>query len=100
MCTQAESIWLHMPIIKDITTACAHTFKGSINYAWTSVPTYPRYLLTFHTIPISMQTEYHKLPKVKLSLQKQMLKYNIIYFTYCYDDYMTLFSYIAFSGSL
>lgn len=56
VCTQAESIWLHMPIIKDITTACAHTFKGSINYAWTSVPTYPRYFLIFNIIPISMQS--------------------------------------------
>ena len=39
---QAESLWLHLPIIKDIALACPHTFKGSVNYAWTSVPTYPR----------------------------------------------------------
>lgn len=42
MCTQAESLWLHLPIIKEIAQACKHSFGGSVNYAWTSVPTYPR----------------------------------------------------------
>lgn len=42
MCTQAESIWLHMHIIEDIVANCRHIFKGSVNYAWTTVPTYPR----------------------------------------------------------
>ncbi|KAB5537937.1 hypothetical protein DKX38_015470 [Salix brachista] len=39
--TQAESIWLHMNIIEDIVTNCRQIFKGSVNYAWTTVPTYP-----------------------------------------------------------
>nr|PNR35836.1 hypothetical protein PHYPA_021686 [Physcomitrium patens] len=47
ICTQAESLWVHMPIIKNIVSACRHTFKGSINYAWTSVPTYPSGLIGF-----------------------------------------------------
>jgi spermidine synthase len=42
-CTQAESIWLHLPIIKEVVAINSTIFKGSINYAWTSVPTYPRY---------------------------------------------------------
>lgn len=41
VCTQAESIWLHLEIIKEIAQACKHSFKGTVNYAWTSVPTYP-----------------------------------------------------------
>eukprot|EP00897_Mesotaenium_endlicherianum_P010751 jgi/Mesen1/9704/ME000069S09109 len=41
ICTQAESVWLHLDIIKEIAEACKHSFKGSVNYAWTSVPTYP-----------------------------------------------------------
>lgn len=45
--TQAESIWLHMHIIEDIVANCRQIFKGSVNYAWTTVPTYPRY--TFRT---------------------------------------------------
>ncbi|CAL9050243.1 unnamed protein product [Musa banksii] len=41
VCTQAESIWLHMHIIEGIVSACCQIFKGSVNYAWTTVPTYP-----------------------------------------------------------
>lgn len=47
VCTQAESIWLHMPIIEDIVSACRQTFKGSVNYAWTTVPTYPSGVIGF-----------------------------------------------------
>lgn len=43
--TQAESIWLHMHIIEDIVANCRQIFKGSVNYAWTTVPTYPRHIL-------------------------------------------------------
>lgn len=38
---QAESLWLHMHVIQDIITPCRQTFKGSVHYTWTSVPTYP-----------------------------------------------------------
>nr|AAQ94738.1 putrescine methyl transferase [Datura metel] len=41
VCTQAESIWLHMHIIKPIIANCRQVFKGSVDYAWTTVPTYP-----------------------------------------------------------
>ncbi|MCO5550282.1 hypothetical protein L7F22_003764 [Adiantum nelumboides] len=41
LCTQTESLWLHMHTIQDLAAVCKQTFKGSINYAWTSVPTYP-----------------------------------------------------------
>ncbi|WOK95213.1 spermidine synthase 1 [Canna indica] len=47
VCTQAESIWLHMHIIEDIVSACRQVFKGSVNYAWTSVPTYPSGVIGF-----------------------------------------------------
>jgi spermidine synthase len=49
VCTQAESIWLHMHIIEDIVANCRQVFKGSVNYAWTTVPTYPRYALLILT---------------------------------------------------
>ncbi|CAN1234467.1 Protein trichome birefringence-like 10 [Linum perenne] len=42
VCTQAENIWLHMHIIEDIVTNCRQVFKGSVNYTWTTVRTYPR----------------------------------------------------------
>lgn len=47
VCTQAESIWLHMHIIEDIVTNCREIFKGSVNYAWTTVPTYPSGVIGF-----------------------------------------------------
>ncbi|BBN09535.1 spermidine synthase [Marchantia polymorpha subsp. ruderalis] len=46
-CTQAESIWLHLPIIKEVVSICSGIFTGSVNYAWTSVPTYPSGVIGF-----------------------------------------------------
>lgn len=37
------SMWLHTHLIEDMISVCKEMFKGSVNYAWTSVPTYPRY---------------------------------------------------------
>lgn len=42
LCNQAESMWLHTHLIQDMLSICHETFKGSVHYAWTSVPTYPR----------------------------------------------------------
>ncbi|URD97734.1 Spermine/spermidine synthase [Musa troglodytarum] len=47
VCTQAESIWLHMHIIEGIVSTCCQIFKGSVNYAWTTVPTYPSGVIGF-----------------------------------------------------
>ncbi|KAB1207933.1 Spermidine synthase [Morella rubra] len=47
VCTQAESIWLHMHIIEDIVANCRQIFRGSVNYAWTTVPTYPSGVIGF-----------------------------------------------------
>lgn len=38
----AESMWLHTHLIEDMVSICREAFKGSVHYAWTSVPTYPR----------------------------------------------------------
>lgn len=40
-------MWLHTHLIQDMLSICRETFKGSVDYAWTSVPTYPRYLYSF-----------------------------------------------------
>ncbi|KAG6506835.1 hypothetical protein ZIOFF_032167 [Zingiber officinale] len=47
VCTQAESIWLHMQLIEDIVSACRQVFRGSVSYAWTTVPTYPSGVIGF-----------------------------------------------------
>ncbi|GBG63215.1 hypothetical protein CBR_g36983 [Chara braunii] len=41
ICTQAESLWAHLGVIVGIARTCREVFKGEVNYAWTSVPTYP-----------------------------------------------------------
>lgn len=42
VCTQAESLWLHMDIIKALAGMCADVFAcGSVSYAFTTIPTYP-----------------------------------------------------------
>jgi spermidine synthase len=38
--TQAENIWLHMEIIKDLKKACKSVFPVA-EYAYTTIPTYP-----------------------------------------------------------
>ena len=42
VCTQAESLWLHLPIISSLADMCASVFAGGIvRYAYTTIPTYP-----------------------------------------------------------
>ncbi|GLC57471.1 ribonucleotide reductase (RNR) inhibitor [Pleodorina starrii] len=42
VCTQAESLWLHLDIIKALATMCSQVFVGgSVSYATTTIPTYP-----------------------------------------------------------
>ena len=40
VCTQGECLWLHLPLIAKVVTACRATFP-SVEYAYTTVPTYP-----------------------------------------------------------
>ena len=40
---QGESLWLHLDIIKSLAAMCHEVFKGgSVQYAYTTIPTYPR----------------------------------------------------------
>ncbi|RZC84831.1 hypothetical protein C5167_047616 [Papaver somniferum] len=47
LCNMAESMWLHTHLIQDLISICRLTFKGSVHYAWTSVPTYPSGVIGF-----------------------------------------------------
>lgn len=47
LCNMAESMWLHTHLIDDMLSICRETFKGSVHYAWTSVPTYPSGVIGF-----------------------------------------------------
>jgi spermidine synthase len=40
---QGESLWLHHDIIKELAAMCHEVFEGgSVQYAYTTIPTYPR----------------------------------------------------------
>jgi spermidine synthase len=42
VCTQAECVWLHIDLISELARMCAGIFKGgSIDYGYTTIPTYP-----------------------------------------------------------
>ncbi|GMH08908.1 hypothetical protein Nepgr_010748 [Nepenthes gracilis] len=47
LCSMAESMWLHTHLIQDTISICRGTFKGSVHYAWASVPTYPSGVIGF-----------------------------------------------------
>lgn len=41
-CTQAESLWLHLPIISSLADMTSSVFEGgAVRYAYTTIPTYP-----------------------------------------------------------
>ncbi|KAK8962696.1 Spermidine synthase 1 [Platanthera guangdongensis] len=66
VCTQAESIWLHMHIIEGIVSNCRQVFKGTVNYAWTTVPTYPSGVIGFMLCstegpPVDFQRPVHSI---------------------------------------
>ncbi len=40
---QGESLWLHLDIIKELAAMCHEVFVGgTVQYAYTTIPTYPR----------------------------------------------------------
>lgn len=42
VCTQGESLWYHLDIIKSLAAMCREVFVGgTIQYAFTTIPTYP-----------------------------------------------------------
>ncbi|XP_027905159.1 spermidine synthase 2-like [Vigna unguiculata] len=47
LCIQAESIWFQSLDIEELLTKSHQTFKGSSNYAWTTVPAYPSGVIGF-----------------------------------------------------
>jgi len=42
ICTQGESLWLHLPLITELANMCKRVFVGgTVKYAYTTIPTYP-----------------------------------------------------------
>ncbi|KAG0461344.1 hypothetical protein HPP92_021335 [Vanilla planifolia] len=96
VCTQAESIWLHMHIIEDIVSNCRQVFKGSVKYAWTTVPTYPSGVIGFMLCstdgpPVDFQNPVHLIDeRDELNKTKGPLKFynpEIHYASFCLPSF-------------
>ncbi|XP_039116379.1 spermidine synthase 2-like [Dioscorea cayenensis subsp. rotundata] len=84
LCNQAESMWLHTHLIQDMLSICHEVFKGSVRYAWTSVPTYPSGVIGFILCskdgsPVDFVNPVNPIEKIKgttLKSKKELHFYN------------------------
>ena len=60
VCTQGECMWLHLPLISKVVSACRDLFP-TVEYAYTCVPTYPSGQIGF--IMCSLDESRHALVK-------------------------------------
>jgi len=71
ICSQAENIWLHLGIIKDLINTCKLIFSN-VEYAYVTIPTYPSGQIGF----VLCGSDSCKIPKRKISEKEQIeLKY-------------------------
>lgn len=80
LCNMAESMWLHTHLIQDMMTACHEIFKGSVHYAWASVPTYPSGVIGFilcSTVgpPVDFKIPVNPIEKIEGALQQRELRF-------------------------
>lgn len=62
VCTQGECLWLHLPLIAKVVSACRAIFP-SVEYAYTTVPTYPSGQIGF--IMCSLDPSKHAIDRPK-----------------------------------
>eukprot|EP00899_Mesostigma_viride_P028521 jgi/Mesvir1/8854/Mv02750-RA.1 len=67
MSNQGESLWLHLDLIKKMVTKCSQAFDGSIQYAYTTIPTYPSgqigFMLCSKGKPVDFKTPCRVIPE-------------------------------------
>ncbi|CAA0812982.1 Spermine synthase [Striga hermonthica] len=84
LCNMAESMWLHTHMIHDMVSICRKIFKGSVRYAWTSVPTYPSGVIGFllcstegpHVDFVHPINPIEKIEDNALACRRQLMFYN------------------------
>ncbi|KAK4277536.1 hypothetical protein QN277_015523 [Acacia crassicarpa] len=83
LCNMAESMWLHTHLIQDMISICQEIFKGSVHYAWASVPTYPSGVIGFVLCstegpPVDFKNPINPIEKVEgaLKYQRELRFYN------------------------
>lgn len=58
--TQGECLWLHLPLIKSVMNACTELF-ASVDYAFTTVPSYPSGQIGFIVASTEERGAHHTL---------------------------------------
>nr|KAJ0193180.1 hypothetical protein LSAT_V11C800390880 [Lactuca sativa] len=76
LCNMAESMWLHTHLIHDMISVCQKIFKGSVHYAWASVPTYPSGVIGFILCstegpPVDFRNPVNPIEKLQGALEHQ-----------------------------
>eukprot|EP00696_Hemimastix_kukwesjijk_P010454 gnl/Hemi2/23180_TR7775_c0_g1_i1.p1 gnl/Hemi2/23180_TR7775_c0_g1~~gnl/Hemi2/23180_TR7775_c0_g1_i1.p1 ORF type:complete len:300 (+),score=118.19 gnl/Hemi2/23180_TR7775_c0_g1_i1:44-901(+) len=74
LCCQMESIWLHLDIIKNMSQACRELGFASVQYAFTTIPTYPSGQIGF--LLCSKEVSDLSVPKRNLVLPGLLRYYN------------------------
>jgi len=76
ICTQAESLWLHMPIIESLAAMAADVFEGgSVHYAYTTVPTYPSGQIGFVVAAKASEGAKLDMREPRQTVSPELLKY-------------------------
>jgi len=74
MCNQGECVWLHLPLITDCLQACQKVFP-SVDYAYTTIPTYPSGQIGFLLCSASPDTVLRRLAREPTPALLSQLKY-------------------------
>eukprot|EP00186_Timspurckia_oligopyrenoides_P004372 CAMPEP_0182451520 /NCGR_PEP_ID=MMETSP1172-20130603/43762_1 /TAXON_ID=708627 /ORGANISM="Timspurckia oligopyrenoides, Strain CCMP3278" /LENGTH=293 /DNA_ID=CAMNT_0024649301 /DNA_START=159 /DNA_END=1040 /DNA_ORIENTATION=+ len=76
ICSQGECIWLHLDLIRPLMNACKNIFPV-VDYAFTTIPTYPSGQIGFVLCSKSKETEFREPKRCPSdSVQKQLKYYN------------------------
>lgn len=73
--TQAESMWIHLDIIKELKSACKDVFTN-VEYAYTTIPTYPTGQIGFMVCSKNSKVDLKKLLRsVSETEEEKLYKY-------------------------
>lgn len=74
VCTQGECIWLHLDIISDVLKTCGKVYPA-VDYAYTTIPTYPSGQIGFTLSSTSAKTNFSRPARPLTDKIRQQLRY-------------------------
>lgn len=73
VCTQGESLWLHLDLIQSMNTFCKELYP-TVEYAYTTIPTYPSGQIGFMLCSLNPDTNFREPVRVFTDEEIQKLK--------------------------